>query len=128
MPEQALANTTDELDESTMMENTSESSIMPLLMCSQLAPPSAVFHARCQVPAYTTFGSLGSTAMDSMFLISELVEEIFSQFLPASLLRYTPSSAPTVRTLESEAAIDIARIDLPCMAGTISQVLPAFCE
>src|SRR5271170_3812174 len=128
MPEQALANTTDEFDESTMMENTSESSIMPLLICSQLAPPSAVFHARCQVPAYTTFGSLGSTAMDSMFLISELVEEIFPQLLPASVLRNTPSSVPTVSTLESEAAIDMARIDLPCMAGMLSQVLPLLGE
>src|SRR5580692_1259714 len=111
-----------------MMENTSESSIMPLLMCCQVAPPSAVFHARCQVPAYTTLGSLGSTAMDSMFLISEFVEEIFTHLLPASLLRNTPSSGPTVRTLESVAATDMARIDLPGRARTASQVLPPLCS
>ena len=42
---------TEELFELTMIENTSESSIMPLLMRFQVAPPSMVFHGRCQVPA-----------------------------------------------------------------------------
>jgi hypothetical protein len=36
---------------SMMIENTSESSIRPCLMLCQLAPPSVVFHGRCQVPA-----------------------------------------------------------------------------
>src|SRR6516164_2621191 len=112
MPEQALANTFCGLLESTITEKTSESSIMPLLMCSQLVPPSGVFHARCQVPAYTTFGSFGSTAIDSICLISGLLAEMRSQELPASLLRNTPSSAPVTTTFGSEAANAIARMDL----------------
>src|SRR5215469_2433728 len=125
MPEQALANTMEGLAGSTITENTSESSIMPLLMCCQVAPPSDVFQARCQVPAYTVSGFFGSTAMDSIFLISlTLAEEMRLQLLPPSLLRYTPSRAPATRTLESDGAMAMARIDLPCIPISASQVLP----
>ena len=34
-----------------MIEKTSESSINPCLMLCQFAPPSVVFHGKCQVPA-----------------------------------------------------------------------------
>src|SRR5580704_5782011 len=124
MPEQALAKTFCGLLASTITENTSESSIMPLLMCSQFAPPSGVFHARCQVPAYTTFGSFGSTAIDSMFLISPLLGDKRSQLSPPSLLRNTPSRAPVTITLGSEAASAMARIDFPCIPESCSHVLP----
>ena len=50
---------------SRMIENTSESSIIPCLMLCQVLPPSVVFQGRCHVPAYTTSGSAGSTARDS---------------------------------------------------------------
>ena len=51
MPEQALAYTVSGFLGSTMMLNMSESKAIPLLMLCQLAPPSVVFHGRCQVPA-----------------------------------------------------------------------------
>src|SRR5271166_3260948 len=108
-----------------MTENTSESSIIPLLMCCQLAPASDVFQARCQVPAYTVFGSFGSTAIDSMFLTStELAADKCSHVLPPSLVRYTPSSAPATSTLELPRNIAIARIDFPCMAGSVCHTWP----
>src|SRR6266576_2329839 len=125
MPEHALAKTFAGLVWSTMIENTSESSIMPLLMCCQLAPPSAVFHARCHVPAYTTLGSFGSIAIDSMFLISAWpAGDMRSQSLPPSLVRNTPSSAPATRVFGLEADMAIARMDLPCIADNVCQVLP----
>src|ERR1700719_2940225 len=93
-------------------------------MCCQLAPPSLVFHAKCQVPAYTTLGSLGSTAMDSMFLTTPSLEEMRCQLLPPSLLRYTPSRSPATITLLSEADTAMARTDLPCSPGIASQSLP----
>src|SRR5208282_122490 len=108
-----------------MTENTSESSIMPLLMCCQLTPPSEVFQARCQVPAYTVLGSLGSTAIDSIFLISaEFEGDRRSQVSPPSLLRKTPSSAPATKTLESPFYMAMARMDLPCIAGRVCQLAP----
>src|SRR5437660_2550227 len=125
MPEQALAKTIEGFFLSTMMENTSESSIIPFLMCSQVVPPSGVFQARCQVPAYTILGFCGSTAMDSTFFMSAwLGGEMRCQLLPPSLLRYTPSSAPATRTLGSDGETARARTDLPCMAGRVSQFLP----
>jgi len=39
-----------ELQRSTVIVNTSESSIIPVWINSQLAPPSLVFQGRCQVP------------------------------------------------------------------------------
>ena len=63
-------------------------------------------------------------AMDSMLWMSELLAEIFCQLLPPSLLRKTPSTAPATRVLESDAEMAMARIDLPCMAGIVSQVFP----
>src|ERR1017187_2151733 len=108
-----------------MTENTSESSIIPLLMCCQLTPPSEVFQARCQVPAYTVLGSLGSTAIDSMFLISaELAGDSRSHVSPPSLLRKTPSSAPATRTWELPLNMARARMDLPCIAGNVVHVAP----
>src|SRR5512132_1607170 len=108
-----------------MIEKTSESSIMPLLMCCQWAPPSAVFQARCHVPAYTTFGSLGSIAIDSMFLMSAWAAgDILSQSFPPLLVRNTPSSAPVTRILGFEADMAIARIDFPCIPDSVCQVLP----
>src|SRR5215831_15856508 len=109
MPEQALANTMEGLAGSTMTEKTSESSIMPLLMCCQVAPPSEVFQARCQVPAYSVSGFFGSTAMDSIFLVlRRLAEEMRLQVFTSSVVRYTQSSAPAIRTLELDGAMAMA--------------------
>src|SRR5262245_42491664 len=112
-----------------MIEKTSESSIMPFLIWCQLPPPSVVFHARCQVPAYITSGFLGSMASDSMSLMSLWPSgEMRFQLSPPSMLRKTPSSAPTTNVFESEGAIASERIDLPFIPAIEFQVLPLLRE
>src|SRR6266705_6144947 len=70
-------------------------------------------------------GFTGSTASDSMFLISACFSgEIRIQLFPPSLLRKTPSREPTTMILGSDAASCIARMDLPCRYGTGRQLLP----
>ena len=55
---------------STRMEKMSESSIRPLEMECQVAPPSVVFHGKCGVPAYRTLVSAGSNASAVISCIS----------------------------------------------------------
>src|SRR5690348_12049227 len=112
-----------------MIEKMSESSVTPLWIGCQFAPPSLVFHARCHVPAYTTFGSFGSIAIDSMFLISAwFAGDMRRQLLPRSSERKTPSSAPITIVFSSDGATAIARMLLLCANGSAVHVFPPSLE
>src|SRR5271170_142926 len=98
MPLQALAKSNCGRFGSTRMENISESSIRPLEIECQVAPPSAVFQGRCGVPAYRMLVLAGSKARAVISCISgSFAREIPRQETPRSMEIKTPLDVPAAR-------------------------------